>query len=132
VYFKGDSASLVSESPMSNTTSIVNLKKDYQRLLLDIPFLGKKYSVVFSPADMDMIAASMPDLEITPGTETKTIAGYQTTKHSVTEKKTSTNSEAWFTKDVEIAGNPLTQYFDASHGFPVQFTSYTNGMSINA
>ncbi len=72
VHFKGDSSSLRSESQMYSSTSIMNLSKEYERLLLDIPMMNKKFSVIFTPADMDKMLSSMPELVLTPGKDTKT------------------------------------------------------------
>ena len=132
VYFKGDSSSMKTESSMYSTTSIMNLSKEYERLLLDIPMMKKKLSVIFTPADQDKMLANMPELSLKAATETKNIAGYTATKYDVTEKKSGQNSVAWFTKDVEIGQNPLTRFYDKSYGFPVEFTSYMNGLSVKA
>ncbi|WP_276361158.1 hypothetical protein [Daejeonella sp. H1SJ63] len=132
VYFKGDSSSLKTESAMYKSTNILNFKQKYERLLLDIPMLGKKLSVIFSPADQDRIQANMPQLSTKAGSETKTIAGYNALKYEVTEKKSNQNSEAWFTKDADITPNSLSRFFDKSLGFPLEFTSYMNGLSLKA
>jgi GLPGLI family protein len=132
VFFKGDSSSLKTESPMYNSTSIMNVAKEYERLLLDIPMMRKKFSVVFSPADQEKMQANMPELTLKAETETKMIGGYNATKYSVNEKKTGQNSDAWFTKDLQVTPNTLTRYFDKSYGFPVEFTSYMNGLSVKA
>jgi hypothetical protein len=133
VYFKGDSSSLKTESPMYSSTNITNISKEYERLLLEIPMMNKKFSVIFSPADQDKMAANLPDLVLTAGTETKTVAGYNATKYDVTEKKSNQNSTAWFTKDVDVTTqNPLTRFYNKSYGFPVEFISYMNGLSIKA
>lgn len=133
VYFKGDSSSLKTESPMYSSTNITNINKEYERLLLDIPMMNKKFSVIFTPADQDKMAANLPDLVLTAGTETKTVAGYNATKYDVNEKKSNQNSTAWFTKDVDVTTqNPLTRFYNKSYGFPVEFTSYMNGLSLKA
>ncbi|MEJ7778784.1 MAG: hypothetical protein WKF68_04260 [Daejeonella sp.] len=132
VYFKGDSSSLKTESQMYNSTSIMNVNKEYERLLLDIPMMGKKLSVIFSPADQEKMQANMPELTLKAGTETKTVAGFTAIKHEVNEKKTNQASVAWFTRDVEITPNSLTRFYNKSYGFPVEFTSYMNGLSIKA
>lgn len=132
VYFKGDSTSSKTESPMYKSASILNASKKYERLLLDIPLMGKKFSVIFSPADKEKMLASMPDFTLKAGTETKSIAGYKAVKHEVNEKKSHQNSEAWFTKELDITENSLTRFFDKSFGFPLEFTSYMNGLSIKA
>ena len=132
VYFKGDSSSLKTQSPMYSSTNILNTKKEYERLLLDIPMMGKKFSVIFSPADQERIAENMPELIVKPATDSKTIAGYKAQKYEVNEKKSNQNSEAWFTKDIEIVPNSLSRFYDKSYGFPVEFTSYMNGLSVKA
>ncbi|HQS51000.1 MAG: hypothetical protein B7X86_13160 [Sphingobacteriales bacterium 17-39-43] len=132
VFFKGDSSSLKTESAMYSSTNIINFSKEYERLLLNIPMMGKKFSVIFSPADQERIAANMPELSVKPGTETKKIAGYTAQKHEVNEKKSNQNSEAWFTKDVEITPNSLSRFYGKEYGFPVEFTSYMNGLSVKA
>ncbi len=132
VYFKGDSSSLKSESSMFSSTSILNSKKEYERMLLDIPMMGKKFSVIFTPDDQDKMLDKMPELTLKAGTETKTIAGYKTLKYEVNEKKSNQNSVAWFTKDIEITPNSLTRFYKESYGVPVEFTSYMNGLSLKA
>lgn len=132
VYFKGDSSSLKTESAMYSSTNILNVSKEYERLLLDIPMMGKKFSVVFTPADQERIAENLPNLTLKEGTETKTIAGYKALKHNVNESRSNENSEAWFTKDVEITQNALSRFFDKKFGLPLEFVSYMNGISLKA
>jgi len=132
VYFKGDSSSLKTESAMYSSTNILNVNKEYERLLLNIPMMGKKFSVIFSPADQEKMAANMPELTVMAGTETKMLAGYNVQKHEVNEKKSNSTSDAWFTKDVEITPNSLSRFFGKAYGFPVEFTSYMNGLSVKA
>ncbi len=117
---------------MYNSTSIMNVNKEYERLLLDIPMMGKKFSVIFNPEDQEKMQANMPDLALTAGTETKTVAGFNAIKYDVNEKKTNQASVAWFTKDVEVTPNSLTRFYNKSYGFPVEFTSYLNGLSVKA
>ena len=117
---------------MYSSTNILNLKKDYERLLLDIPMAGKKISVRFTPEDQDQMQANMPELTSKPGSETKTIAGYTALKYEMTEKKSNQNFEAWFTKDTEIIPNSLSRFFDQSLGFPLEFTTFMNGLSLKA
>jgi hypothetical protein len=132
VFFKGDSASMKSESQMYSSTSIVNTSKEYERILLDIPMMGKKFSVVFTPADQEKIQEKLPELVLTPGTESREIVGYKARKYQVNEKKTSQNFEAWFTKDIEVTPNSISRYYDKSYGFPLEFSSFLNGVTIKA
>jgi GLPGLI family protein len=132
VLFKGDSASLKTESSMYTSTSIVNTNKEYERLLLDIPMMGKKFSVIFTPADQEKMLDKLPELTFKDGAESKELAGYKAKKYLVNEKKTSQDFEAWFTKDIEVTPNTLTRYYDKSYGFPLEFSSFMNGVTIKA
>jgi hypothetical protein len=132
VYFRGDSSSMKVESQMFSTQTIMNLNKEYERMLLDIPMMGKKFSVIFSPADQEKMADMMPQMTLTGSTESKNVLGYNALKYSVSESKTNSNFDVWFTKDVEVTGNPLSRFYDKSYGFPLEFTSFQNGMSLRA
>ncbi len=131
VYFKGDSTSAQNKTAMATTTFIMNPKTEFQRLLLDIPMMAKKYSVRFTPDDMETMKESFPALAFKEEAETKTVASYTGKKYTVTEKSGKVN-EAYFTKDIEIPANSFTQYFDKSYGFPLEFTTYQQGMTIKA
>ena len=132
VYFKGDSSSTQNKTAMSSTNFIMNPKTEFQRLLLEIPMMNKKYSVRFTPDDQEMMKESFPTLTFKEGTETKTVATYNGKKYAVNETKTGKTSDAIFTKDVEIPSNSFTQFFDKSYGFPLEFTTYQQGMTIKA
>ena len=132
VYFKGDSTASQNKTPMASTSFIMNQKTEFQRLLLDIPMMSKKYSVKFTPDDVETIRESLPDFTLTEGTDDKTIASFNGKKYSVVDKKSGTASEAVFTKDIEIPANSLTFLFDKKHGFPLEFTTSQQGMSVKA
>lgn len=132
VFFKGDSASMKTESSMYSSTSIVNTSKEYERMLLDIPMMGKKFSVIFTPADQEKIQEKLPDLTLKAATETKDLVGYKAQKYAVNEKKSNQNFEAWFTKDIEVTPNTLSRYYDKSYGFPLEFSTFMNGITVKA
>ncbi len=132
VYFKGDSSSMKMESQMFSSQSILNTAKEYERLLLDIPMMGKKFSVIFTPADQEKMEEMMPAMTLTPSTDSKSVLGYKASKYSVSESKTNTTFDAWFTKDIAVVGNPLSRFYNQSYGFPLEFTSFQNGMSVKA
>ena len=132
VFFKGDSSSLKTESQMYSSTSILNTKSEYERMLLDIPMMGKKLSVIFTPADQEKVAEKMPELTLKAGTETKEVLGYKAQKYDVNEKKSGQSFEAWFTKDIEVTPNTLSRFYDKGYGFPVEFSSFMNGITVKA
>ncbi len=132
VYFKGDSASMKSESQMYSSTSIVNTSKEYERMLLDIPMMGKKFSVIFTPADQEKMQDKLPELALKSADGAKEIVGYKAQKYEVNEKKTNQTFEAWFTKDIEITPNSLSRFYDRSYGVPLEFHSFMNGITVKA
>ena len=132
VYFKGDSSSMKIESQFFSMQSILNTKKEYERLLLDIPMISKKYSVVFTPADQEVEADKYPQMSLKPSTESKVLNGFKASKFEVYEGKTNTKFNVWFTKEVDITANPLSRFYEPSYGFPLEFTSFQNGMSVRA
>ena len=132
VYFKGDSSSMKMESQFFSMQSILNTKKEYERLLLDIPMMSKKYSVVFTPADQEIEADKYPQMSLKPSTESKILNGYKAFKFEVSEGKTNTKFDVWFTKDIEVVANPLSRFYEPSYGFPVEFISFQNGFSVKA
>lgn len=131
VYFKGDSTSSQNKSPMASTNFIMNPKTEFQRLLLDIPMMNKKYSVRFTPDDLETMKEGFPELTFIPGTETKKIASYTGKKYTVTDKAGKTY-EAFFTTEIDLPANSFTQYFEKSYGFPLEFVTYQQGMTLKA
>lgn len=132
VYFKGDSSSTVTESQMYSSNFILNPVTQFEKLLLDIPLMHKKYAVTFTPEDRKKMADKMPQIELKDASETKTLVGYQVHKYAGIEKKGNQTFDAWFTKDVEVLPNALSRFYDKSCGFPVEFTTFLNGLSLKA
>ncbi|MBC8052448.1 MAG: hypothetical protein H7Y13_05245 [Sphingobacteriaceae bacterium] len=132
VYFKGDSSASFSDGGMAKSTFIMNPKTEYQRLLLDIPMANKKLSVRFTPDDIEVMKETFPEFTFTPGTESKTIASFNGKKHTGTDKKTGKAFDAVFTNDVEVPLNSLTHLFDKKYGFPLEFTTMQQGMTLKA
>lgn len=133
IYFKGDSASMQTKTPMFNSTSILNTKKDYDRILMDLPMMNKKFSVILTPADQEIMQDKMPKLVMKATSETKKIGNYTAIKYDVTETKSSKSFVAWLTRDVDIVANPLTRFYDKNLGMPLEFTTYSmNGIVTRA
>ncbi|WP_207423386.1 hypothetical protein [Desertivirga brevis] len=132
VYFKGDSTATVSKSSFSNTNTILNPKTEYQRLLIDVPMRNKKYSVILTPDDVEQMKEFGPEFKVTPANETKTVNGFTAQKYTISEKKSGKSFDSWFTKDVDVSANSLTQFFDKTLGFPLEFQSFQSGMGVKA
>jgi hypothetical protein len=127
VFFKENLTCVVSDGKMFSTRFIMDAKTEAQRLLLDIPMMSKKFSVRFTPDEIETMKESFPDLTFTEGTETKSIASFTGKKYSVFNKTNSQTYEGVFTKDIDVPANALNQYFDKRYGFPLEFTSSMQG-----
>ena len=133
IYFKGDTSNMRTETPMFKSTTILNAKKEYERMLVDIPMMGKKFSIILTPADQENMQDKMPQLTLKAGTETKLVLGYKALKYEATEAKSQKNYTIWITKDVDLVQNPMTRFYDHSLGFPLEFTTFgMNGVLIKA
>ena len=132
VNFRGDSTATVQAGTMSKSVMLYNAKTSYMRLLLDIPMQKKKMAVTFTPADQEMMADKMPEFELVKTTETKKIGAYTATKYAATEKKSGEKFDAWFTTDIQVPSNSLSQFFDAKYGVPLEFKTFQNGVGITA
>jgi len=132
VYFKGDSSATILKTAFSTNNNILNSKTEYQRLLIDAPMRNKKLSVILTPDDQEQMKEFGPSFTVTAGSETKTVNGYSAQKYTITEKKSGKTFDSWFTKDVSVNPNSLTQFFDAGVGFPLEFQSFLSGMGAKA
>jgi hypothetical protein len=132
VYFKGDLSSSQSRTGMATSNFIMNPKTEFQRLLLDIPMMGKKYSVRFTPDEIETIKENLPEFSFKEEAGNKTIASYTGKKYTLTEENSGETSEAVFTKEIIIPANSLTFLFDKKYGFPLEFTTSQQGMAVKA
>lgn len=79
-------------------------------MLLDVPMMGKKFAVIFTPADQEKMAEMMLQMSLTGSTENKNVLGCKAVKYAVSDSKTRNNFDVWFTKDIEITCNPLSRF----------------------
>jgi len=132
VYFKGDSSASDTKTAFFSNKIIMNAKTEYVRLLVDMPMANKKYSVIFTPDDLEQAQEQNPEFETKATAETKAINGYNATKYSVKEKKSGQTFDAWFTKDITVTPNSLTTFYDKNLGVPLEFQTVANRMPIKA
>jgi hypothetical protein len=128
VYFKGDSAVSVQQMNDESTTIITHKPSNFMRVLL--ASREKRYVIDYSKADQDEESPARLGYSYEPGIDTQTIAGHRALKYKLTNKVTGEIDEAWFSKDVSLVPNSLTMAFDTTKGFPLSFTTNSNGMVI--
>jgi len=128
VYFKGDSAVSVQQMNDESTTIITHKPTNFMRVLL--ASREKKYVIDYSKANQDEESPAKLGYSYEPGIDTQIIAGHKALKYTLTNKVTGEIDEAWFSKDVSLIPNSLTMAFDTTKGFPLSFTTNSNGMII--
>ena len=128
VYFKGDSTMSIQPTDQESTTVITNRKTNFMRALLKSA--DKKFVVDYDKAAQVEEQASQPVYTYTKTADSKTIAGYATTKYTLKNKATNDIAEAWFTRDIKIIPNSLTNILDTTMGVPLAFTIKQNGLVV--
>ncbi len=127
VYFKDDSTISIQQINAESTTIITHKPTDFMRVLLTSS--TKKYVIDYNTAEQLEEAQARLGYSYSANSTTNTIAGYKTSKYTLTDKATGENAEAWFTKDVKIIPNSLTMPFDTTYGVPLFFTTTHNGIT---
>jgi hypothetical protein len=130
-FFKGDSSVTVSQSGPATIKVITAGLGDYLAILVDVPVASMKKAAVATPAELEEGKSMIPDLTFTPTTETKTIAGFNCKKITVKNPKDGKTFDAWITTDVSAPTNGMSQLYSKIGGFPVQFTTFQMGQSVN-
>jgi hypothetical protein len=131
-YFRGDStASIINQGP-ATIKGVQDFKANYQSLLIDVPSMSKKISVVLSPAEIEQAQAANPKLTGVPTTEKQTIAGYKCTKVNAVDAKSGDKYEVWITKDIDITPNSVSHLVSMFGGVPVKFVTFNQGIKLNA
>lgn len=126
VYFKGDSAVSVQQMNEESTTIITHKPSNFMRVLL--ASRDKKFVIDYSKADQDEESPAKLGYSYAAAVDTQTIAHHKALKYVLTNKMTGEIDDAWFTKEVHLAPNSLTMNLDTAKGFPLSFTTSTNGL----
>lgn len=128
VFFKGDSAVSIQQMSDESTTIVTHKPSNFMRVLLASS--SKKYVIDYKKADQDLETPARLGYTYAAGTKTRTIAGHQALKYTITDKLSGLTTDAWFAKDIAIVANSLTMTFDRTKGQPLEFTTNQNGMVI--
>lgn len=128
-YFRADSNAFAFSNGPANIKILTDAGAKSMVILVDVPVANIKKAAVATPDDIDQAMAALPQLTFAPGTETKVINGFNCTKVVATDKKTSKTYDIWITKDIEIPLAGVAKYYQGIGGFPVQYTSFSQGQS---
>lgn len=121
MYYSGPKTRIEQKSAMGSVTIISNYDTKEQLILMDI--MGQKYAIKSGKEETEATIAQTPKAEVTIGTETKTVAGYNCKKADfVQDGKTYT---IWITEDLKIDNaNWQTPYKDVN-GVMLEYTQAT-------
>jgi hypothetical protein len=129
-YFKADSNVTVQQSGPAKISIITAGAGDYLAILVDVPVANLKKAAIATPAELEEGKSQIPELTFTPGTETKVIAGLNCKKVAVKDAS-GKSFDVWVTNDISAPTNGMSQLYSKVGGFPVQFTTYQMGQTVN-
>ena len=130
-YFSPDSTAAVITVGPANVKILSNAKHDYFAVVLDVPVANIKKAGIATPAEIEEAMSQIPSFTFTPGTETKTISGFNCTKVVAKDSKSGKTYDVWITKDITVPQTAIPFYYASLGGFPVQFTSFQQGQEVN-
>jgi hypothetical protein len=128
-YFRADSNAFAFSNVPANIKILTDAGAKSMVILVDVPVANIKKAAVATPDDIDQAMAGLPQFTFAPGTETKVINGFNCKKVVATDKKTSKTFDIWITNDIEIPLAGVAKYYQGIGGFPVQYTSFSQGQS---
>ncbi|WP_295712410.1 DUF4412 domain-containing protein [Mucilaginibacter sp.] len=128
-YFRADSNAFAFSNGPANIKIITDANSKSMVILVDVAVANIKKAAIASPDDIDQAIAGMPKFTFAPSTETKVISGFNCKKVVATDSKTSKTYDIWVTNDVEIPLAGIAKYYAGVGGFPVQYTSFSEGRS---
>lgn len=130
-YFNADSSATVVTVGPANVKILTTAKHDYLAVLIDVPVASIKKAGIATPAELEEGMASLPTFTYTPGTETKTIAGFNCKKVVAKDNKSGKTYDIWITNDITVPTTAIPFYYAAIGGFPVQYTAFQQGQEAS-
>ncbi|WP_428331118.1 DUF4412 domain-containing protein [Mucilaginibacter sp.] len=129
-YFTTDSLSLSFTAGPATIKILKDAKNKFMAILVDVPVASMKKAAIASPAEIEQIVSSEPKFTFTQTTEAKQISGFNCKKVVATDAK-GTKYDVWVTNDVKLPASAFAEYYAGAGGFPVQYTSFSQGQSTS-
>jgi GLPGLI family protein len=126
-YFTPDSTALAFSAGPANIKVLRTNKMTYLAVILDVPVASMKKAAIANPDEIDQMAAQIPKFTYAPGTETKTISGFNCKKVVATDTKTNKTYDVWITNDVTLPAGVGAEYYQGIGGIPIQYTAFQQG-----
>lgn len=128
-YFRTDSSAFAFTAGPASIKILTDAEGKSMAILVDVPVANIKKAAIATPDEVDQAMAEMPNFTFAPGTETKQISGFNCKKVVATDAKTKKTYDIWITNDVEVPLTGIAKYYRSIGGFPVQYTSFSQGQS---
>ena len=127
-YFKNDKTRSELSNPMSGDVVTVSDSENIL-MLMDNPMMGKKYML----QNVKEAEKQVQDIQVTPGTETKTILGYECKQYSVKLKQItgSVEMEMYTTEAIPAKSQQTSMVGEKVKGFPLYVVMKMNQKETN-
>ena len=126
-YFTPDSAAFSFTAGPATIKLLSDAKSTLMDIFVDVPVANMKKVAILTPAEIEQALDDMPKFTYVPGTETKTISGFNCKKVVATNTKTNKTYDVWITNDITLPSNAVAKYYAAIGGVPIQYTSFNSG-----
>jgi len=126
-YFTPDSSAMSFSAGPATIKILSNAKKTFFAVLVDVPVASIKKAAIETPDEIEQQIAAFPKFTFAPSSETKQISGFNCKKVVATDTKSNKTYDIWVTNDFTIPSNAFADYYAGAGGFPVQFTSFSQG-----
>ncbi|WP_183558154.1 hypothetical protein [Mucilaginibacter sp. SP1R1] len=128
-FFRADSSAFAFTAGPASIKILTDANGKSMAILVDVPVASIKKAAIATPDEVDQALADMPTFTFAPSTETKQISGFNCKKVVATDSKTKKTYDIWITNDVEVPITGIAKYYREIGGFPVQYTSFSQGQS---
>jgi hypothetical protein len=126
-YFTSDSTALLYAAGPATIKVLIDSKKTFIAVLVDVPVASMKKAAIYKPAEIEQAMEAFPKFTFAPSTDAKQISGFNCKKVVATDTKTNKTYDIWITNDVTLPANAIPTYYAAIGGVPIQYTSFSQG-----
>jgi len=130
-YFRTDSTAFTFTTGPATIKILSDAKATFFAVLVDVPVASIKKAAIYTPAEIEQAMDALPKFTFAPTTDTKQISGFNCKRVIATDTKTTKAYDVWVTNDVVVPESAFAKYYAGVGGFPVQYTSFSQGQSAD-
>ena len=128
-YFRTDSNAVTFSAGPATIKLLSDAGHKSFAVLVDVPVASIKKAAIYTPDEVEQVMSTLPSFTFAPGTETKTISGFNCKKVVATDTKDKKTYDVWVTNDISVPESAVQPYYKTIGGFPVQYTTFQQGQS---